>query len=108
LNSAHHQFLQRSGEPFVCPSGHGNVYRVTEADRLKNELAAAVAARDQWEAAYRDEQRSRKATERSLTATRGQVTRIKNRVAHGVCPCCHRTFANVARHMAGKHPDFTE
>ena len=34
-------------------------------------------------------------------------TRIKNRIAAGVCPCCNRTFQNLAKHMAGQHPDFT-
>jgi hypothetical protein len=29
-------------------------------------------------------------------------------VANGVCPCCNRTFQNLARHMAGKHPDYEE
>lgn len=29
-------------------------------------------------------------------------------VGAGVCPCCNRTFKNLARHMAGQHPGFTE
>lgn len=33
-------------------------------------------------------------------------TRIKNRVKNGVCPCCNRTFENLARHMQAKHSDF--
>lgn len=39
-------------------------------------------------------------------AQKGQNTRLKNRIAAGVCPCCNRSFQNVARHMAGQHPDF--
>jgi hypothetical protein len=27
-------------------------------------------------------------------------------VKHGVCPCCKRTFENLARHMKGQHPTF--
>jgi hypothetical protein len=34
------------------------------------------------------------------------VTKIKNRVGHGVCPCCTRSFQNLARHMASEHPTF--
>ncbi|WP_159103999.1 hypothetical protein [Rhodopseudomonas sp. B29] len=49
----------------------------------------------------------REAAERRAAAARGQVTKIKNRVGHGVCPCCNRTFANLARHMAGEHPGYT-
>lgn len=25
-----------------------------------------------------------------------------------VCPCCNRTFQNVARHIAGQHPDYAD
>jgi hypothetical protein len=35
-------------------------------------------------------------------------TRIKNRIKHGVCPCCTRTFANLAAHMKNKHPDYVK
>ncbi len=38
----------------------------------------------------------------------GQVTKIKNRISKGVCPCCNRTFANLARHMESQHPDYPE
>lgn len=41
-----------------------------------------------------------------MHAARGQVTRLKNRAAAGVCPCCNRTFHQLVRHMAAKHPDF--
>lgn len=32
--------------------------------------------------------------------------RLKRRVAHGTCPCCKRTFRQLARHMQAKHPGF--
>jgi hypothetical protein len=25
-----------------------------------------------------------------------------------VCPCCNRTFSNLQRHMAHKHPQFAK
>jgi hypothetical protein len=56
-----------------------------------------------------------RAEERSHAATRGVVTRKKNeakklreRARAGVCPCCHRTFKQLAAHMANKHPDYAE
>ena len=39
---------------------------------------------------------------------KGQVTRIKKRVANGVCPCCNRTFKDLAAHMSTQHPDYIE
>lgn len=38
--------------------------------------------------------------------TKGVVTRTRNRIANGVCPCCDRSFTNLQRHMASKHPDY--
>lgn len=46
-------------------------------------------------------------SERRRAALKGQVTKIKNRVGNGVCPCCNRTFANLGRHMTHQHPAWT-
>lgn len=32
-------------------------------------------------------------------------TRKLSRVQRGVCPCCKRSFSNLARHMEKKHPE---
>lgn len=45
-------------------------------------------------------------TGRQLTATRGVVTRFKNRVSNGVCPCCNRQFTDLTKHMEAKHPNY--
>ncbi len=34
-----------------------------------------------------------------------QYSRMRKRIQNGVCPCCNRTFQNLARHMASEHPD---
>lgn len=84
---------------FVCPNGHSLSYNATELDRLKKQLEQEKAATEaQRQRADREERRR--------VAMAGQVTRIKNRVANGVCPCCNRTFQNLAAHMAGQHPDW--
>jgi hypothetical protein len=31
--------------------------------------------------------------------------RLKKRASAGTCPCCSRTFANMAEHMKQKHPE---
>jgi hypothetical protein len=43
---------------------------------------------------------------RRAAAARGQVTKIKKRVANGSCPCCRQSFANLAAHMASQHPTY--
>jgi hypothetical protein len=68
-----------------------------------------VEADARWQREQKDREREAKEqAERRLSATRGVVTRIRNRVANGVCPCCNRTFADLHRHMASQHPEFVE
>jgi hypothetical protein len=99
------EFLKRRREDqrtFYCPNGHGAYFpepKITEADRLREQLEAARSL------AQRERTR-RELAERQRSAAKGQVTKIKRRIAHGVCPCCNRSFADLARHMAGQHPDF--
>lgn len=93
---------------FFCSYGHSVVFvdGETEETKLRRErdrLTQRLAEKDD-EIAH--QKRLRMATEASLSATKGVVTRIKNRVGHGVCPCCNRTFENLRRHMGSKHPDY--
>lgn len=101
---------------FYCPNGHSMVYSKEqteeaklrrERDRLKQE---AARLEDRARAAERAEAAAQEHAEyqaRRAAAARGQVTRLKNRAAAGVCPCCNRTFVNLQRHMASKHAGFT-
>jgi predicted RNA-binding Zn-ribbon protein involved in translation (DUF1610 family) len=87
---------------WYCPScGKTTVYSESEVQKLRRQLDAE-RSRTLWE------QDQRAATERSLAATKGQITKIKKRVGKGVCPCCNRHFANVERHMETQHPDYAE
>jgi hypothetical protein len=101
---------QRSSSiSFYCSYGHSQCFREgpTDLDKMRQErdrLAQRVAERDDE---VRRQRELREAAERRTAAARGQVTRIKNRVGHGVCPCCNRTFENLHRHMTTKHPTFT-
>lgn len=45
-------------------------------------------------------------SERRRIAQKAATTRLKNRVKMGICPCCHRTFKQLAAHMKKKHPGF--
>jgi hypothetical protein len=96
--------LLDTGATFYCPSGHPQHFTDTTEDRLRRaerllELSRASrrAAQDQADAA-----------ERSNRALRGANTKLRKRVAAGVCPCCSRTFQDLARHMAGQHPNYAE
>lgn len=84
---------------WYCPNGHHLHFPgKSEAQKLRearNELARERARHDQ--------------TVASLRATKGVVTRQRaklERVSKGVCPCCNRSFTDLRKHMANKHPEY--
>lgn len=102
IESRHRAELRRKKErtSFYCPNGHSQHYiGDTEADKLRREL--------EWARSQRDSARSAlKMTENTLRVVKGHKTRLKKRIANGVCPCCNRNFENVARHIKTKHPEY--
>lgn len=91
-----------------CPLGHAWTRAGTsEVDLLKRQIEQeqnrTIAERqrhDQTRAELRE-------TENKRRAEKAAKTRMRNRIANGVCPCCNRYFAQLARHMANQHPEFT-
>jgi len=93
---------RQDGAWWYCPNGHKWHWTgETEEERLSRKLkqerdrsAALIANLDQ--------------TTASLRATKGHVTRLRNRVSSGICPVqgCQRHFENLERHIANKHPDY--
>lgn len=83
-----------------CPLGHEHrpagearvVLLKRERESARNEAAARAAERDQAEASAR--------------AHKGAATRARKRSAAAVCPCCHRSFVQLRRHMKAKHPEY--
>lgn len=96
-----------NGGDWWCPNGHKLHFLTTEKHRLEAELAREKKLRGWSESRETSLRDQLGATERSLRGHKAAKTRIKNRIAAGVCPCCKRSFQNVARHMAGQHPNFT-
>lgn len=88
-----------------CSWGYGDN---NENARLKRELELQKK-RTAW--AEQDTKLAKDRAARldhSLRTTKGHVTRIKKRVSAGVCPCCKRTFKQLAAHMKTKHPTYGE
>lgn len=90
--------------PYCGTSQH--YYGKTKEQKLKEELARE---RERKEAALRRaneaNQRADEQAAKAEVATKSKQ-RIKNRIKHGICPCCNRTFKNLQRHMKTKHKDF--
>lgn len=87
---------------WYCPNGHPRAYLgKSEAEKLQQRLTNERELRRETEQRLERERRAHR-------ATKGKLTKTKNRVAAGVCPCCNRTFQNLGRHMQGQHPDYVE
>ena len=98
----------RGQTAFYCAYGHRQYYIKGESEETKlrrerDRLAQQIAQRDDE---IKRQREMRVAAERQAAAARGQVTKMKRRAQGGVCPCCNRTFAGLARHMNAKHPEF--
>jgi hypothetical protein len=80
---------------FYCPNGHSQFFpQESDSERYKRRL---------------EEEQSRHAnTQLELMATRKQAERLEKRIKNGVCPCCHRQFVQLTRHMKSKHPGFVK
>lgn len=93
---------------FCCPNGHSQYFggksdvekARDEAERLRNQVVYERSRNDQLRA-------DRDAIGRRLSAQKSATTRVKKRVANGVCPCCSRYFSCLHRHMKTMHPEFT-
>lgn len=95
---------RKTGDDFYCPNGHTNVYR----DSLTEKLKKAQAELDQK---TRELTEAKCQTLRERTAREEKERELKRqtrRVSNGVCPCCNRSFTNLRRHMATKHPETAE
>lgn len=94
------------GHTIHCPHGHTLHWKDTEADKLRRERdrlkqdAARLEdeKRQAWATASAQSERAQKAEAANK--------RLKKRTAAGSCPCCKRTFSNMAEHMKHQHPGF--
>ncbi len=96
MSEAKYRRCNEKGEDWHCPNGHCREFTTSELDRLRHKI-------DQTEAELETARCQRDGALRQVSAHKGVVTRIKNRVRNGVCTECHRHFENLERHMETKH-----
>lgn len=95
---------------FYCPNGHSRWFPTGTSDLEKaNKRAEEAEQRVRWANNRADRiAMERDAVEYRRRAMKGQVTKLRNRIANGVCPVqgCRRPFANVKAHIETQHPDW--
>lgn len=95
-----------SGQSFYCPNGHSQHYTVSNVQKLEKELAMERKRKEWAEQDAKASAARAKRAENSRRALKGVITKTKKRISAGTCPCCNRTFQQLARHMANQHPDY--
>jgi hypothetical protein len=89
----------RDHQTFYCPAGHTQKFTgPSDEERAR----ARVVELERQLASRQDDLRAEQAKH---AATKATLTKTKTRAERGVCLHCHRSFANVARHTATRHPE---
>ena len=86
-----------------CPNGHARGFRKGQ-DEIDRENTRIERDRLKQQNVRLEEEASeaRVRAEKAEKATK----RLKKRSSAGTCPCCSRTFSNMAEHMKHRHPEF--
>lgn len=102
-------FREDARRYFHCVSGHPQHFSNSsnDLDKLRRERDRLKQNKAYLEDRATNAEKMAKAEKRKASARKGQITRMKNRAAAGVCPCCNRSFENLKRHMSSQHPKFT-
>jgi hypothetical protein len=102
----HYRQLQDSGDSFWCPNGHRQHFTETTEQRMQKQVDAQRRRAEMAERRAEIERDEAQHQGRRASAFKGNVTKLKGRIANGVCPCCNRSFEDMARHMRTKHPGY--
>jgi DNA repair exonuclease SbcCD ATPase subunit len=113
---------KREGGFHYCPNNHGWGWEKSastlarererqeairrERDRAIQENARLEESVKAWMEQATMDAEARRTAERQAAAAKGQATKLRKRASAGTCPCCNRTFKQLAAHMASKHPTF--
>jgi len=94
---------------FYCPAGHPQYYNgKSEAEKLKEQLQLEIKDKEWYVKRVESLHTNLTKSNHQVRAQKAAKTRLANRVKNGVCPCCTRTFSNLANHMKTKHPEYKE
>jgi len=83
-------------------------YGTSEIDEKNNEITRLKRTIEYAETDLSHAKELKNKALHSARTIKGHLTRTKNRIANGVCPCCNRSFKNLHNQMSRQHPDYTE
>lgn len=98
--------LRLNKKSFYCPNGHSQSFTTSRLDELEAELKRERERRERAEDLAKRRDEANKQMYKTKQQTLGKLRRLKERVKNGVCPCCNRSFVQLQRHIATKHPEY--
>lgn len=93
-------------ETFYCPKGHPQHFGSSKTKQQEIEDLKKEVARQRINNTHLRETRDH--YQNRMNGYKGHVTRVKNAIAKGKCPCCNEYFDDLHNHMKTKHPQFQE
>lgn len=108
------EFYKNNHQNFYCPAGHGQHFTseskeeklARELEETQRKLTGEKCVTANLRTSLQNTQVERDRQARLKREKAKKLKRVCERVAHGVCPCCNRTVAQLAAHMKSKHPDY--
>ena len=98
--------LRTQGGGFYCPKGHHLGFGESDLDKARKERDNALKRLEWAQRNAEIQKQAKKRAEHARAIAAGKLKAQSQRVKVGVCPCCNRTFKQLARHMACKHPNW--
>jgi len=110
MTSTMENHYRNNKKAFACPycKGTQGFYGKNEEERLKDKVKMLRDEVNFSNNQISKEREKTKYAKRQTAYQKGVITKIKKRVKHGICPCCNRTFKQLAAHMKNKHPEYME
>lgn len=103
---------RKDGTSWTCPHcEQTRVFRESENDRLKKQLAQTQTTLERseanvkwWQERKQLAQQEAAHQEARARGYKGALSKVEKRIRAGVCPCCNRTFKDLLQHMQTQHP----
>lgn len=90
-------------EKNLCPRGCKLGLGKSHYQQLQE---AADARQREMQAALNQAQHAKLVAEKETKKAIADKRKVERRIAHGVCPCCNKTFNDIANHMVTEHKEF--
>ncbi len=95
--------LRNDGGTLFCPKGCHLSFGEADITKVKREK---LEIEQRMQAQINQERHARLVAEKAAKTATAAKRKVERRIAHGVCPCCNKTFADLSHHMIENHKDF--